>query len=548
MKRTSLLVLGACSIFYLSCSDQTTIFERQSENLELETNQTVLDNSVILDNAGVLDIFSKSRDTGKFSRFLNEQAGKYPLALVAQIAPPSFNGGENLTATHVYLEGDYAYVSYNTAGETYAGAIDIVNVADPNRPVLSSRVRLTNADLSSIIFDDGYVYGVGGVDSEQSAIATSNSFVIKLTVVNGRFDLDSGFLLGFQEGFVATDVETIENEVIVTSGKDGLVTRYDKSTLEIIDEVAYADLRSVDISNNTIAVLDAAHGARLLDFNLSELSSIPISADFRIADKRTLALMNDKIVVSEGADGAAIYDLNTGSLLERTSIPINPENTAQSDIVTNSVTVNDDIFLMANGGAGLSMSEGVTSASSTNQVGIIELNGSINYVESRDDYIFAASGRNGLQIIKMNKPSASLQAKCETSPRYSGSARLNVATDQNLAYSGSRRFNTIDVSGSLLLCGTWTVRNEVNINENALFEMQGTFIVARNNRRRNLRVGENGTFRVEGNLTIYGDLILEDGASLEFLGNDSTVNIFGDVQLGDNVTISGTFDDVQNKF
>ncbi|MBT8178987.1 MAG: hypothetical protein HKP60_07705, partial [Eudoraea sp.] len=72
--------------------------------------------------------------------------------------------------------------------------------------------------------------------------------------------------------------------------------------------------------------------------------------------------------------------------------------------------------------------------------------------------------------------------------------------------------------------------------------------IGRNNSRKELKVAQGATFRVEGNLTLYGDLILEDGATLEFLGPDSRVNIFGEVQIGDNVNISGTFEDIRNKF
>ena len=106
----------------------------------------------------------------------------------------------------------------------------------------------------------------------------------------------------------------------------------------------------------------------------------------------------------------------------------------------------------------------------------------------------------------------------------------------------------MDIAGNLLLCGTWTVRDEIEIQSDALFEMRGVLVVARNNRRRNVTVGANATFRVEGNLTIYGDLILEEGATLEFLGNDSRVNIFGDVNRADSATVTGEFEDVQDKF
>ncbi len=544
--RKTIPYLAASLLLVLSCSDETTIFEDQQDAVSLETNETVLKNSVSLDEAGVLDIFSEEQLSGKLSRFADEQAGDYPLTLVAQIAPPKFSGGDNLTASHVHVDGNYAYVGYNTVGEPYVGGIDIVYVADPNNPRITSRLYYINADISSVKYDNGYVYAAGGVDSEKSVRATANAFVAKIKVDNGRFNLNAGILYGFQEGFVATDVETNANSVIVTSGKEGYVTLYNKNTLEAFDETPFSDLRSVRLKNDNIGVLDADFGVRILDQNLAQINGIAIDADFRIADKRTLDFSSDKIVVAQGEAGAGIYDYATGSFLEHVPIIVNPDGVAQSDIVTNAVTMNEDVLLMANGGAGLCLSEDVSNGA--NVVGIIELNGSINYVESKGDYIFAASGKSGLQIIKMNKPSASLEARCADSPRYNGSSRLNVGPDQELAFSGSRRFREINISGSLLLCGTWTVREAVDIGENGLFEMRGTFIVARNNRRKNLTIDEGATFRVEGDLTVYGDLILEEGATLEFLGSGSRVNILGDVEIDDDATVTGDFEDIQKKF
>lgn len=78
--------------------------------------------------------------------------------------------------------------------------------------------------------------------------------------------------------------------------------------------------------------------------------------------------------------------------------------------------------------------------------------------------------------------------------------------------------------------------------------MNGTLIVARNNDRGNLVVRKNSTMRIEGNLTIYGDLVLEENATIEFIGNTSRVNIFGTVKGAANANIRGTFDDIQDKF
>ncbi|MBT8315640.1 MAG: hypothetical protein KJP26_14375, partial [Maribacter sp.] len=163
-------------------------------------------------------------------------------------------------------------------------------------------------------------------------------------------------------------------------------------------------------------------------------------------------------------------------------------------------------------------------------------------------YIFAASGKEGLQIIKMNRPSESLAASCTSLPSYSGSTNLNVNLGEDQAYRGAKRFSNIDVGGSLLLCGSWTVSNVVNVEDDALFEMNGTLVVGRNNKRKNVIVHPGATFKVEGNLSIYGDLILSDGATLEFIGNGSVVNLFGSVVRGESTVVYGDFDDVKNKF
>ena len=78
--------------------------------------------------------------------------------------------------------------------------------------------------------------------------------------------------------------------------------------------------------------------------------------------------------------------------------------------------------------------------------------------------------------------------------------------------------------------------------------MFGTLTVGRNNKRRDITVDEGATLRIEGSLTIYGDLVLEDGATVEFLGTDAVANIFGSVIKNGAVTVSGTFEDVKGKF
>ncbi|NNK74450.1 MAG: hypothetical protein HKP42_00145, partial [Maribacter sp.] len=375
--------------------------------------------------------------------------------------------------------------------------------------------------------------------------ATSNSFVAKIPVSGGRMNT-TAIVYGFQQGFNSTDIEVSPSFVVVSSGGDGTITVYDKRDLSIVREAPFQDLRSVAMNNDEFAVLDASKGVSILDSNLNITKEIAISTDFGAGTKRTLAYNGEKVIVSEGSKGAGIYNASSGTLIEYLPMLIDPNSTSSEYRETNAVALNEEVILMANGGAGLCLSE--DNGSNADLYGVIELDGSINFVESKGDYIFAASGKEGLQIVKLNRPSESLVQECASLNIYDGSSKLVVNEGQDIAFRGSKRFNSLKVSGSLLMCGTWTAKNDVDVLQNGLMAMNGTLVVGSNRNRKKITVEDGAVLRIEGNLTIYGDLDLKYNSTIEFLGSNSVVNVFGDVNIEDNVTISGTFDDAQDKF
>ncbi|HEA23463.1 hypothetical protein LCGC14_1028070 [marine sediment metagenome] len=542
MNKISFMAMVAFTI--ISCSDETTVYSDGSEDITTEGRESVLKSSILYDDAGVLVISGEDQLSGKTAK-VDAQAGDYPLTLVARVEAPSYSGAENLGASHVHVDGNYAYVSYNTVEDGYAGAIDIIFVGDPTNPVLTSRLYYTNADINAIEYNDGYVYAVGGVDSEKSVRATANSFLVKIPVSNGIMNTTTELSFGFQEGFNATDVKVTSDAVLVSSGKDGYLVAYNKSDFSVKEEAAFADIRSIALDSGDYAILDGSSGVRFLDSNFGIINEISIDSDFGDFAKRTIAITDQEVFVSEGSKGAGIYT-KSGSFKKYLPILINPEGTAQSDIVTNAVAVNENVVFMANGGAGLSISE--DQGDNTDMVGVLDLNGSINFVASKGDYAFAASGKAGLQIVKLNRPSASLEARCAELSSYQGSTNLSVAQGETEAYKGSKYFNSISVDGSLLLCGTWSVNNGIDVNANGLFEMNGSIFIGRNTKRKNVTVAENATLRIEGTMTIYGDLVLEDGATLQFIGANSIANIFGEVIQSNSSEVKGTFNDLRNKF
>ena len=296
-------------IFVVSCSDETTVFANEDEvNLVLENDPILLKGSVNFENSGVLEIYEDQINSNKRVSTAKEAdiAGDHPITLVAQVNPPSY-GGTTLTASHVHVDGDFAYVSYNVAGEDYIGAIDIVDIVDPNNPVITSRLLYTNADINSLQYSDGYVYAVGGLDAAQSFNATSNSFIAKIEVNAGVMNVSSGILYGYQPGDNATDVHVDKNEAYVTSGKDGSITIYNTKDFNVKKEELFSDLRSLAFFDNRVALLDASMGIRILDDNLKTKKEIPIASDFGLYTKRTIDFEEDKIVVAEGTNGVGVY-------------------------------------------------------------------------------------------------------------------------------------------------------------------------------------------------------------------------------------------------
>lgn len=405
MKKKYLVIFSAV-IFFTGCSDETTYFDQQSlgRELILEESNSVLSNGINNDSNGILDIYFEHEISSKNGGLLLNTTSDFHLNLVGQVSSPNFEGSSNLTATHVDYQDKFAYVSYNTIGETFAGAVDIIDLSDPLSPVLASRMYMYNRDANVILYDNGHLYVLGSVNAEKVLEATGDSFIAKIGVHNGIIDLDNVNYF-YQQGNTATGITKMQNSYYVSSGVDGSIAKYDGSTFLKSSEITFDDLRSVASENGKLAVLDASTGVTIMDSELNQLSQIMTNSSFVEDAKRTIAMTVDQVIVAEGGQGAGVYNLNTGTLEERLPILIDPENIAFSDKVTNAVSVNGNATLMANGGAGLAIK---VKNELVDLMGVVELKGSINYVVSDGDYIFAASGNSGLQIINKIRTQESL--------------------------------------------------------------------------------------------------------------------------------------------
>ncbi len=396
MKKISAVVLIALFVI-TGCSDETTVFDVENPRIDLtiEENNTVLSNGINNDRNGILSIYFEHEISRKSAGLLSKSTSDFHLNLVGQVSRPEFDTSSNLTATHVDYEDNFAYVSYNTIGQTFAGAVDVIDLSNPLQPVLVSRMYMHDRDANVILYNNGYLYVLGSVDAARVFDATDESYIAKIGVFNGVIDLNDVNYF-YQQGNTATGITKMNNAFFVSSGENGVVAKYDSASFSKLNEITFDDLRSVASENGRLAVLDANTGVKILDNDLNIISQINTSTNFSVDAKRTIALKDNQLFVPEGEQGTGVYNINTGDLEERLPILVDPDNIAFSDKVTNAIAVNGSTTLMANGGAGLAIK--VTN-DIVDLMGVVELSGSINYVVADGDYVFAASGRSGLQII-----------------------------------------------------------------------------------------------------------------------------------------------------
>lgn len=533
-----ILIAGLLTFgIFQSCQNEDAVQKGNQEGKVILTEDIQsLSTRMSYTNSGVINLTGNQTLTGKSAN--GENSADFPLSLLAEVIPPSYQGLQ-LTASHVDVQNNLVYVSYNRQGAEYLGGIDVIDVSEPNNPVLVVSAILPNIDISAVKYDNGQLYIAGAANVDLNEGITTPAFVAKMALSGGS--LTNNYTLTSLPSFVSTGLAVAPNSYYVTTGNTGVVAKLSKTNGQIQATIDMNDLRALGFKDNKIVVLSGTDGVKVLSAdNLSVQSSFATSAD--VADaKRTIDFQGNNVLVSEGYNGLKVYNMNSGSLVQTLALPTDIVDVNQADVVTNAVSVEGDFVYAANGAAGITVYKNVDN--SIVELGSIQLGGSANYVKSVGDYIFVATGTGGLKIIKKVTVAA---IDCTSFPTYAGGQWLNVNSGGTLNYQGSAALQGINVNQNLTFCGSLSVAQSINVNSNGVFTMKGSLAQGQyGSNSTNFNV--NGTFKVEGSVVIYGNLILNSNAKLEFLGAGSSITIYGNVTKNNNVTIIGNYTDTFNK-
>lgn len=538
MKKNVYLFSFLALSLLISCDDNNDNKNDQSlDSITITSDQNTLNQRLDYTNSGVIAIENGSL-TGKTAE---NTVTSFPLVQIAEIKPPVDANGKTLQASHVTVNGNYAYVSYITRGDVYSGAIDVIDVSDPYKPKLVTSALIPNTDITSLTYSNGNLIIGAAKDVDKDPLLGSNPAVVF------NMPLSSGLLTdklttNYLESKVTTDVAANTSNYFAVTGDNGSLFKISTSTKAVKGKTAMADLRSIALTSDKVVTLSGTKGVNIYNqTTLALQKSFTTSTDVSGA-KRTMDIDGTKLLVSEGPNGLGVYDINSGSKLQTIAIA-----TAGEDNVTNAVSINDGYAFLANGALGLNVYQPGSQYSLLGSVGIA---GSSNYVKSSGNYIYVASGTGGLKIIKMEKPNTTF-ASCLTYGLYNQGKDLILNSNEIKSYQGATSINSaiINSGATLTHCGAISVLSNLTLNSGGTFNMRGSLSQGKYQQSNptELIINSNSLLQIEGSVVIWGDLRLNSGAKINFIGNDSSITIYGKVTKGSNVTITGNYKDTENK-
>jgi hypothetical protein len=331
--------------------------------------------------------------------------------------------GQTLSATHVVVKDHIAFVSYHSRGDEHLGAIESIDLTDPQRPVVLGQVFFEEADVNAI-----EIHQQAGMESTKLWVALSDA---RKGGLLGEFQVKNGLFGGFKYvnlsqlmgGEISASANAIEHAgefLYVTSGKsNGGVCLFKAETLEFLQSRAFVNAKYVAANGDAtgdskVVALQAGEQSYLRTDLLgkgefsqeTEIGGIlHQNTDAKNSGKSTIHFQrNDpsKMYVAMGNAGFKMFDLSSDTPKELWK---SPDGMVKSGNC-NAITSDDEFIYVANGADGLAVFQ-LVPGEMPNQVFKWDLSfedASVNYVQADGDLLFVAKGKGGLKILRRPRP------------------------------------------------------------------------------------------------------------------------------------------------
>ena len=358
------------------------------------------------------------------------------LTLIAETTAPTVNG-LSLQASDVAIKGDYAYVTYNYSGDAYAGALQVVDISDEEKPEVIQEILFYDLELN-VVYVKGSQLIAGGAADKTSRGLDTPAILLSTNIQNGK-SLGAFTLVDLPSYAVTGIAAKGQNAYASVGDVDGGFVRLSLNNLasysQANDYYAIKDARSIAIESNLLAVLRGTDGA-VNYFSISTLEATatlskatPLgTAAFAnsatiINSKSTIDLVGNVTLLALGDGGVKVTlssAYNTTELYGLAQVT-SYESLDNTKTVTNASSADKNLLFRANGEAGVDLYQlssdirSITTTATGTKVGEIDFgtNVSANSVYYQKGFLFVASGLGGMKIIGVDRDTTSTTDETE---------------------------------------------------------------------------------------------------------------------------------------
>jgi len=421
MRKLALPLTGLAALL-VSCSDGSGPGQTNGR-ISINNNAIVLaqrvtyrNDSIPIDSLGVgYPSAPAPFGSAPVSRSSAASQAAFSLSLRAEVAPPSI-AGQMLQATSVSIVGNLAVVSYNMIGNPYLGGVDVIDITNKNHPVLTSEALFQNTDVSAVTTSGVNVY-LAEATGDTGFASPAVFEVVKLV---GNQLVLAGNTRTALSSFVATSVAS-GTRAYATSGDAGSLFMLDPALFTVTSSIPLHDARWVAVGGGKVAVVQGTPGILSVynESNMSLVGHFPFAGAAVAQSKSQADLVGGKAFIAAGDSGVQVLSASTGTKVGAVPRP-NPDSLGLSPsvVVTNAVSIDQDVMFISNGEAGVYLAQGsqVFSATGPEAPQTITMRGklrfgslqSVNHVAysaggpGNPGILIVAAGLGGLKIVQVN--------------------------------------------------------------------------------------------------------------------------------------------------
>lgn len=329
------------------------------------------------------------------------------LTLVGTVRPPEVDGVV-VQANDVDIDGSRAVVSYNTAGDVFAGAVQVIDFSQPEHPRIISEVLYRDTDVNAVALLGNHLYtGMASDDPSLSSPALFEELDLtgsNLSQTGVWVDLPS---------WACTDLAVHGEGVVASVGAlgGGVAFLQRGSGLELAGFAPQFDARGVAMDVD--AAMGVGGGQGVLERRL--LPAMTLEAQVSIdgyrneAAKGTIEVYAHRCYLGAGDGGMQVRGSDGGWLDGVSCSDLTPEGALA---VVNAVTCANHLAFVAAGPQGIQVvrlgryrcdgreAEEIEGLRILGQLAL-ENGASCNMVKAKNDLLVVAAGAGGVKLVSM---------------------------------------------------------------------------------------------------------------------------------------------------